>query len=77
MIYGFKIFIRRIVLNDKTPENVIRGLQGAWHMDLGYPNVGFWADNGGEFKTLKMEDIVNKLGIKIEFTPAFFHGRTG
>ena len=40
-------------------------------MDIGFPMVGFWADNGGEFKNQKIEEFVNKLGIKIEFTLAF------
>ena len=33
--------------------------------------VGFWADNGGELRNSRMEEFVNKKGIKIEFTPAF------
>ena len=33
--------------------------------------VEFWADNGGEFRNMKMEEFVNKVGIKIDFTPAF------
>ena len=40
-------------------------------MDIGFPTVGFWADNGGKFKNHKMKEFVNKLGIKIEFTLAF------
>ena len=41
MICGFTKFIRGIVLKDKTPESVIKGLHGAWCMDIGYPTVGF------------------------------------
>ena len=33
--------------------------------------VGFWADNGGEFRNMKRKEFVNKLGIKFDFTPAF------
>ena len=33
--------------------------------------MGFWSDNGGEFRNSKMEEFVNKLGIKIQFTPVF------
>ena len=33
--------------------------------------VGFYADNGGEFKNYKMEEFVSKLGIKIEFSPSY------
>ena len=71
MICGFTKFIRGIFLKDKTPESVIKGLHGAWCLDIGFPTVGFWADNGGEFKNHKLEEFVNKMGIKIEFTPAF------
>ena len=39
--------------------------------DVEYPTVGFGADIGGEFRNMKMEEFVNKLGIKIDFTPAF------
>ena len=54
MICGFTKFIRGIVLNDKTPESVIKGLHGAWCLDIGFPTVGFWADNGGKFKNNKI-----------------------
>ena len=30
MIFGFAKFIRGIVLKDKTPETVIKGLHGYW-----------------------------------------------
>ena len=39
-------------------------------MNYGYPRVGFQVDNGGEFKNCKME-FTNKLGLKVEFGPAF------
>ena len=68
---GLQKFIRGIVLKDKTTESVIKGLHGAWCLDVGFPTVSFWADNGGEFKNHKMEEFVNKMGIKIKFTPAF------
>ena len=40
-------------------------------MDIGFPTVGFWADNGGEFKNHKIEEFVNKLEMKIELILAF------
>ena len=39
-------------------------------MDLGFPTMGFWCDNGGEFRNFKMEEFMNKLGLKIDFTPS-------
>ena len=40
-------------------------------MDVGFPTIGFWSDNGGEFRNTKMEEFINKLGLTIEFTPAY------
>ena len=69
IICGFTKFKRGIVLKEKTPESVIRGLHGAWYMDISFQNVGFLADNGAKFKNYKRKEFVNKLGIRIEFTP--------
>ena len=63
--------MKGVVIKDKSQETIIKGIQKAWCQDVGYPTVGFWADNGGEFRNLKMEEYVNKLGIKIDFTPAY------
>ena len=49
----------------------MKTLHETWCMDLGFPIVGFWCDNGGEFKNSKMEEFVNKLGLKIGFTPSY------
>ena len=40
-------------------------------MTYGYPKIGFWSDNGGEFRNSKMEEFVNKLGFKIKLMLAF------
>ena len=37
----------------------------------GYPYIGLYADNGGEFRNYKMEEFVSKLGIKIELSPSY------
>ena len=33
--------------------------------------MGFWADNGGEFKNEQMQEMCDKMGISINFGPAF------
>ena len=55
----------------KNPASIIKGLHRGWCLTYGYPMVGFWSDNGEEFMNSKMEEFVNKLGVKIKFTPAF------
>ena len=71
MVCAFTKFIKGIVIKDKNPETIIKGIHEAWCLDVGYPTIGFWADNGGEFRNMKMEEFVSKLGIKIDFTPAY------
>ena len=71
MVCAFTRFIKGIVIKDKNPETIIKGIHEAWCLDVGFPTVGFWVDNRGEFRNMKMEEFVNKLGIKIDFTPAF------
>ena len=41
MMCGITKLIRGIVLKDKTPESVIKGLHGAWCMDIGFPTMEF------------------------------------
>ena len=71
MICAFTKFVKGVVVKNKQPDTIIKALHGSWCMDLGYPMVGFWCDNGGEFCNAKMEEFVNKLGLKIEFTPSY------
>ena len=46
-------------------------LELMWITIVGFPSVGFYADNGGEFRNYKMEEFVGKIGIKIKFSPSF------
>ena len=71
MVCAFTKFMKGTVLTNKRPETIMKALHGTWCMDLGFPTVGFWCDNGGEFRNSKMEELSNKLGLKIEFTPAY------
>ena len=71
MIYACTRVIQGRVLSDKKPESIVRALHRGWCLSYGYPTVGFSLDNGGEFRDSKMEEFVNKLGIKIKFMPAY------
>ena len=75
MICACTQFIQGKVLNDKKPESIVRVLHRGWCLPYGYPTVGFWSDNGGEFRNSKMEEFVNKLGIKIKFARHFHLGQ--
>merc|ERR1712030_13939 len=71
MVCTFTKFIKGAVLKDKTPESVINALHQGWCMEVGFPTVGWWSDNGGEFRNSKMEEYVAKMGLTINFTPSY------
>ena len=71
MVCAFTKFVKGAVLSNKRPETIMKALHGTWCMEVGFPTVGFWCANGGEFRNAKLEEFVNKLGLKIEFTPAY------
>ena len=65
MICSFTKFVKGVVVKNKKAETIVKALHGTWCMDLGFPTVGFWCDNGGEFQNMTMEEFINKLGLKI------------
>ena len=54
MVCALTRFNKGVVIKDKNPEIIIKGIQEAWCLDVEFRMVGFWADNGGEFRNLKM-----------------------
>ena len=66
MICTFIKFIRKVVTNDKMSESIIKGLHRAQCMAYGFTTVGFWVDNGGQFRSFKINEFVNMMGISIE-----------
>ena len=52
-------------------KSVIDALNEAWNWRMGFPSVGFWADNGLEFKNKEMAEYASKFGFKINFGPTY------
>ena len=50
---------------------IITALHECWNMPFGIPSVGYYADNGTEFRNVQMDELVNKLGISIKYGPAY------
>ena len=40
-------------------------------MNVGFPSHKFFADNGGEFSNIKLDELTSKLGPSIKFGPAY------
>ena len=43
-------------------------------MNLGFPTNGFFADNGGEFANVKLDELTSKLGLIVSMDQLFHHG---
>ena len=56
---------------NKKADTIIQVLTDSWCMLLGFPSCGFFADNGKEFPTIKMDELTCKLGIIVKFGPAY------
>ena len=51
---SFTRFIQGIVVNNKKAATVVEALSSVWCLRFGYPNHGFWADNGSEFQNKEL-----------------------
>ena len=63
--------IKGIVLKDKSADGVINVLEEGCCINYGCPKVGFYTDKAGEFKNYEIKEFTKKLGLKVEYGPAF------
>ena len=49
------------LISNKRVETIIDAIKNTWNMNVGLPLVGFFADNGGEFVTIKKDKLTSKL----------------
>ena len=40
-------------------------------MNMGFPSQEFFADNGGEFANIKLDELTSKLGLTVKFGPSY------
>ena len=71
MIDCFSRFIVEKLLNNKKADTIIQALMDLWCINLGFPSNGFFADNGGEFSNIKLDELTSKLGLTVKFGPAY------
>ena len=71
MIDSFSRFMVGKLLSNKKADTVIQAIMDNWCMSLGFPTQGFYADNGGEFSNLKLDELTSKLGLTVKFGPAY------
>ena len=62
-------FCSAIVINNKRPETIIKGIFLSWISFFGAPSK-FLSDNGGEFNNCEMRELGEQFNIKIMTTSA-------
>ena len=71
MIYSFTQFIQGKLITNKKADTIIQALTDSWCMNVGFPSQGFFADNGGEFANIKLDELTSKLGLTVKFGPSY------
>ena len=59
------------MLSTKKADKIVNTLNEFWNLPFGIPVVGYYANNGTEFRNVKMVDLVSKLGISMNYGPAY------
>ena len=70
-IDSFTRFAQGKLINNKKADTIMNALVECWNLPFGIPSIGYYADNGTEFKNVKMDELVSKLGISINYGPAY------
>ena len=71
MINSFTRFIQGKLISNKQADTIINALTDNWCMSFGFPSYGFFADNGGEFANIKLDELTSKLGLLGKFGPSY------
>ena len=70
-IDAFTRFVQGKLLRNKKAETIVEAINDCWNMPFGISNTGYYADNGSEFRNVKMDELVSKLGISISYGLAY------
>ena len=64
-------FMQCKLLNNQKADTIIQALTDSWCINVGFPLHGFFAANIGEFLNIKLDELTSKLGLTVEFGPAY------
>ena len=59
------------MIPNEEAKTVIDALNSGWNWRVGFPSVGYWVDNGPEFKNKELHEYANKFGFTINFGPSY------
>ena len=62
-IDAFTRFVQGKLLNNKKAETIVNAINECWNLAFGIPGTRYYADNGTEFKKMKMEMEDKNIGL--------------
>ena len=71
MIDSFTRFMQGKLISNKKADTIITVLTDSWCMNVGIPFQGFFANNGGEFAKIKLDESTSELGLTVKFGPSY------
>ena len=71
IVDSFTKFIQGKIINKNKMETVIDTINTTWTYNVGYPSVGYFTDNRGEFTKIQLDEMTSKLGLTVKFSPAY------
>ena len=67
MVDSFTRFFQGRLVSNKKAVTIINAVNDGWCMNVGFPSIGFFADNGGEFSNIKLDELTSKLRLTVNF----------
>ena len=64
MVDSFIRFIQGKLIPNKKADTIIDAVNVSWCLNVGFHLIEFFADNGGEFANVKLDELTSKLGLQ-------------
>ena len=71
MIDSFTRFMQGKLITNKKADMIINALTESWCMSVGFPSQAFFANNGGKFANIKLDELTSKLGLTVKLEPSY------
>ena len=60
-----------IFFGDSFIYSVHRAMNDSWCMTVGFPSIGFFANNRREFGNIKLDELKSKHGLTVRFGQSY------
>ena len=71
MVDSLTWFIQGMLITNKKADTIIKAVNDSWCMSVGFPSIALYANNGGGFANIKLDELTSKLGLTVKFIPSY------